>query len=146
MSRPLLDVAGLRISFGRHADRLDVVHGISFSVEAGETVAIVGESGSGKSVTARTLVGLTGPDSGVSANALRFGDHDLRTASKRAWRGIRGGEIGFVLQDALVSLDPSGRSAARSKNRCASTSPGTPRVGGTRCTRCSETSECPSRS
>ena len=106
MSRPLLDVAGLRIAFGRHADRLDVVHGISFSIDAGETLAIVGESGSGKSVTARTLVGLTGPDSDVSADALRFGDHDLRTASKRAWRGIRGGEIGFVLQDALVSLDP----------------------------------------
>lgn len=106
MIRPLLDVSGLRVSFGRGTDRLEVIHGISFSIDAGETVAIVGESGSGKSVTARTLVGLTGPGSTVSADALRLDDHELLSASTRDWRRIRGGEIGFVLQDALVSLDP----------------------------------------
>ncbi|WP_312172874.1 ABC transporter ATP-binding protein [Microbacterium sp.] len=106
MSRPLVDVSDLRIGFGRGSEQSDVVHGISFSIEEGETVAIVGESGSGKSVTARTLVGLTGDGSTVAADALRLGDHDLLSASKRAWRTIRGGEIGFVLQDALVSLDP----------------------------------------
>jgi peptide/nickel transport system ATP-binding protein len=54
---PLLTVDGLRVSFGR----AEVVNGVSFTTRPGRCLAIVGESGSGKSVTARTLVGLTGP-------------------------------------------------------------------------------------
>ena len=54
---PLLTVEDLRVSFGR----AEVVKGISFTARLGRCLAIVGESGSGKSVTARTLVGLTGP-------------------------------------------------------------------------------------
>jgi peptide/nickel transport system ATP-binding protein len=68
-------------------------------------VALVGESGSGKSVTARTLVGLTGHDSHVDAERIEFEGRDTRGFSERAWRRIRGAEIGFVLQDALASLD-----------------------------------------
>jgi peptide/nickel transport system ATP-binding protein len=101
-----LEVEDLRIAFGRGRDRLEVVHGLSFAIEEGEAVAIVGESGSGKSVTARSLVGLTGEDSAVEAAALRLHGRDLRALPPRGWREIRGREVGFVLQDALVSLDP----------------------------------------
>ncbi|WP_369226275.1 dipeptide ABC transporter ATP-binding protein [Streptomyces sp. R39] len=97
----LLSVEGLRVRFGGR----EVVHGISFSAHRGRCLAIVGESGSGKSVTARTLVGLTGGDSRVSADRITLGGLDLTRQSERAWRGIRGKEAGFVLQDALVSLD-----------------------------------------
>ncbi|MBN8901444.1 MAG: ABC transporter ATP-binding protein, partial [Rhodospirillales bacterium] len=69
-------------------------------------MALVGESGSGKSVTARTLVGLAGSGAGISAKRLQFGNRDLRRLGDRQWRGLRGKDIGFVLQDALVSLDP----------------------------------------
>ncbi|WP_063712604.1 dipeptide ABC transporter ATP-binding protein [Nocardia concava] len=103
---PVLHVDDLHISFGRGDDRSEVVRGIGFQLEAGECLAIVGESGSGKSVTARALLGLTGPGSTVSAAALRLGDTDLTSLSPRAWRGIRGREIGLILQDALISLDP----------------------------------------
>ncbi|MEU5099571.1 ABC transporter ATP-binding protein [Streptomyces sp. NPDC020996] len=98
---PLLSVEGLRVRFG---DR-EVVHGISFAAHPGRCLAIVGESGSGKSVTARTLVGLTGGDSRVSADRMTLDGLDLTRQSERAWRRIRGKEVGFVLQDALVSLD-----------------------------------------
>ncbi|MEW2624070.1 ABC transporter ATP-binding protein [Streptomyces sp. NPDC048106] len=98
---PLLAVEELRVRFG---DR-EVVHGLSFSAHPGRCLAIVGESGSGKSVTARALVGLTGGDARVTADRMTIGDLDLTRRSERAWRGIRGKEIGFVLQDALVSLD-----------------------------------------
>ncbi|WP_116953076.1 dipeptide ABC transporter ATP-binding protein [Jiangella endophytica] len=101
----LLDVRRLSVSFGRGAGD-EVVKGISFQVQRGESVAIVGESGSGKSVTARTIVGLTGDRSEVRADGLRFGGRDLLSLATRDWRSIRGREIGFVLQDALVSLDP----------------------------------------
>jgi peptide/nickel transport system ATP-binding protein len=97
----LLTVENLRVSFGPR----EVVKGISFAAHPGRCVAIVGESGSGKSVTARTLVGLTGPGSRVSADRLALSGSDLLGKSDRGWRAIRGREIGLVLQDALVSLD-----------------------------------------
>ncbi len=98
---PLLTVEDLHVSFGD----TEVVKGVSFEARPGRCLAIVGESGSGKSVTARTLVGLTGAGSQVSAGRLELADTDLREVGERAWRRIRGKEIGFVLQDALVSLD-----------------------------------------
>lgn len=104
----LLRVENLQVGFG---DR-QVVKGVSFSLEAGRCLAIVGESGSGKSVTARTLVGLTGGTSQVTADTLEFDGRDLRGLGDRQWRDVRGRDIGFVLQDALVSLDqlrPIGR-------------------------------------
>ena len=97
----LLRVANLRVAFGD----TEVVRGISFTARPGACLAIVGESGSGKSVTARTLVGLTGGDSRVTADRIELGGADLLHTSERAWRRLRGGRIGFVLQDALVSLD-----------------------------------------
>ncbi|WP_454656908.1 dipeptide ABC transporter ATP-binding protein [Bosea beijingensis] len=107
----ILDVEDLHISFpGRQGPR-EVVRGISFTIGAGEILAIVGESGSGKSVTARALVGLAGPGAEQRARTLRLSGHDGETHSlngltERQWSKIRGQEIGFVLQDALVSLDP----------------------------------------
>jgi peptide/nickel transport system ATP-binding protein len=98
---PLLQVENLRVSFGD----AEVVKGISFTARTGRCLAIVGESGSGKSVTARTLVGLTGPGSRVSADRIDLAGIDLTRQSERSWRAIRGRQIGFILQDALVSLD-----------------------------------------
>lgn len=101
-----VDVRGLRIAFGHGRDQHEVVHDVSLTIEAGESVGIVGESGSGKSVTARALVGLVGEGSTVRAESLRVGGRDLARANERDWRAVRGSEVGFVLQDALVSLDP----------------------------------------
>ncbi|WP_336799194.1 ABC transporter ATP-binding protein [Kaistia sp. MMO-174] len=106
MSGSSLIVDGLSVELGHGASRRRVVHDISFTVEPGKAVALVGESGSGKSVTARTLVGLAGSGAGISAKRLQFGNRDLRRLGDRQWRGLRGKDIGFVLQDALVSLDP----------------------------------------
>ncbi|RZU65098.1 peptide/nickel transport system ATP-binding protein [Microterricola gilva] len=99
---PLLDVAGLSVSFAHGT----VVHDVDLSLHAGECLAIVGESGSGKSVTARALLGLAGPNAAVLAERLELLGTDRLGASERAWRGVRGREVGLVLQDALVSLDP----------------------------------------
>ncbi|HTT94252.1 MAG TPA: ABC transporter ATP-binding protein [Solirubrobacterales bacterium] len=101
----LLRVENLRVGFGEQRDLTEVVHGVSFSLAPGECLAIVGESGSGKSVTARTLVGLTGGRSHVGAERLEFAGRDLLAFKDRDWRGLRGRDIGFILQDALVSLD-----------------------------------------
>jgi peptide/nickel transport system ATP-binding protein len=98
---PLLTVENLRVAFGG----TEVVSGVSFVSRPGRCLGIVGESGSGKSVTARTLVGLTGSGATVRADRVDMGGVDLTRQSQRSWRAIRGRDIGFILQDALVSLD-----------------------------------------
>lgn len=102
MSDKHLTVEGLSIEFGGQT----VVHNLSFTLAPGKTLALVGESGSGKSVTARSLIGLAGAGARVTARTLSYGGQDLLGLSERGWRGLRGKGIGFVLQDALVSLDP----------------------------------------
>jgi peptide/nickel transport system ATP-binding protein len=95
----LLDVSGLSVAFGS-----PVVQDVSFRLTAGQCLAVVGESGSGKSVTARALVGLSGGS--VSADRLVVGGEDVLSYKERQWRRLRGGKVGFVLQDALTALDP----------------------------------------
>ncbi|WP_314650348.1 ABC transporter ATP-binding protein [uncultured Microbacterium sp.] len=98
----LIRVEGLRVSFAGRA----VVEGVGFELAAGECVALVGESGSGKSVSARSLLGLVGTGSRVEASALEIDGADARRFTERRWRSIRGRRIGYILQDALSSLDP----------------------------------------
>jgi peptide/nickel transport system ATP-binding protein len=100
----LLTVSNLRVSFGSGDHAREVVRGISFGVRPGECLAIVGQSGSGKSVTSRALLGLAGDGSRVTGG-IDFAGHDLTSLHERQWRAIRGVQIGFILQDALVSLD-----------------------------------------
>lgn len=101
-----LSVSNLNVSFARGGRLHHVVHDVSFDLAPGSCLAIVGESGSGKSVTARAIVGLAGANATVETDALTLGDVDLTRTTPHQWRSIRGKRIGFVLQDALVSLDP----------------------------------------
>src|SRR6478609_6542294 len=103
-SAQLLEVEDLEVSFGSHQKR--VVDGISFTVRRGECLALVGESGCGKSVTARTLVGLAGYGARVEARRLRLTGEDVLKFDERVWQRVRGRRVGFVMQDALGSLDP----------------------------------------
>ncbi|WP_308799471.1 ABC transporter ATP-binding protein [Agromyces silvae] len=103
---PRVSIRDLSVSFATNAGERRIVEGVSFDLHPGRCVAIVGESGSGKSVTARTIVGLTGRGAKVEAGALEVHGRDVRDLPDRTWRRIRGTEVGFILQDALVSLDP----------------------------------------
>jgi peptide/nickel transport system ATP-binding protein len=103
---PLLEVSDLRVSFATEDGIVRAVDGVTFSIDAGEVVAIVGESGSGKSVTAMTLMGLTrGPNARFEGKAV-FDGQDLVTASDAELRRIRGAGIAMVFQDPMSSLDP----------------------------------------
>ncbi|MFF7249321.1 dipeptide ABC transporter ATP-binding protein [Embleya sp. NPDC008237] len=101
----LVEIAQLRVDFGTGRRRERAVDGVDLSVAPGECLALVGESGSGKSVTARALVGLAGPRAHVSCARMLVDGRDATRFDTRAWREVRGRRIGFVLQDALVSLD-----------------------------------------
>ena len=103
---PVVRIENLSVGFrGRQAVQT-VVGPLDLSVHAGECVALVGESGSGKSVTARSLVGLNGANAEWRAERFEIAGKDARRYRERNWREIRGRQIGYVLQDALVSLDP----------------------------------------
>ncbi len=101
-----LRVRNLRTGFIVDGASRPIVSGVSFDLLPGQCVAIVGESGSGKSVTARSLVGLAGRGATVEADELELHHEDALRFTARQWRRVRGRDVGFVLQDALVSLDP----------------------------------------
>ena len=103
----LLEVDDLHVSFSTQDGAVRAVRGVSFTVEAGQTLGIVGESGSGKSVSTQTIVGLT-RGARVSGSA-RFEGKDLLSASYAELRRIRGAEIGMIFQDPLSSLHPQYR-------------------------------------
>jgi oligopeptide/dipeptide ABC transporter ATP-binding protein len=102
----LLEVSHLRVSFATEEGVVQAVDDVSFTVDAGEIVAIVGESGSGKSVTAMTLMGLTrGPNAKFDGSAT-LNDQELITATDAELQRIRGRQIAMVFQDPMSSLDP----------------------------------------
>src|SRR5689334_9742706 len=100
-AEPLLRVQDLTVRYGDKA----VVDGLSFELNAGESLAIVGGSGSGKTQTALALLGLLDRRARVSGSA-RFEGAELIGLAEPALNHLRGARIGMVFQDALSSLNP----------------------------------------
>lgn len=103
---PVLSVQDLRVVL-RDAGATPVLHGLSFDVRRGETLAMVGESGCGKSVTALAVMGLLPPPLRRAAGRIVLDGRDLTGLSPRAMRAVRGGRIGMVFQEPMTSLNPS---------------------------------------
>ncbi|OZY63796.1 dipeptide ABC transporter ATP-binding protein [Pseudomonas fragi] len=97
----LLDVRGLRVSY----DNADAVKDLSFTLQAGETLALVGESGCGKSTTALALMGLL-PDNARLGGQVLFEGRDLLVMPPRQRRQLQGSAQGMIFQDPLSSLNP----------------------------------------
>ncbi len=102
----LLTIDHLKVSFRTEEGVVSAVDDVSFSVGAGEVVAVVGESGSGKSVTAMTLMGLTRSPNASFEGAAHLGDVELIGASESTLHEVRGAEIAMIFQDPMTSLDP----------------------------------------
>lgn len=102
----LVHIDNLRVAFRNDdGDLKEAVRGVSFSLGR-EKLGIVGESGSGKSLTGRSLLGVLPPYAKMSADRLEFDGIDLRTASPKLRRSLRGGRMGMILQDPKFSLNP----------------------------------------
>lgn len=107
MAETVLSINGLSVGFGRKNDIEPVTHDVSLSIKKGETLALVGESGSGKSVTANSILKLLPKGSShYLSGSIDFDGVDMLSCSERELRGIRGGRIGMIFQEPMVSLNP----------------------------------------
>ena len=103
---PLLDVDRLTTAFPIEGRLVSAVSGVSFSLDAGETLALVGESGCGKSLTALSILRLVDPPGRIVGGTVRLDGRDLLTLDEREMRAVRGREIGLVLQEPMTALNP----------------------------------------
>jgi|AntDeeMetagen285_2_1112576.scaffolds.fasta_scaffold01306_4 oligopeptide/dipeptide ABC transporter ATP-binding protein len=107
MTDTILHVDDLTTHFETEQGTVKAVDGVSFELNAGETLGVVGESGSGKSVTAMTMMGLIGSAGNVKRGSVRFGGEDLLEKPESELQKIRGTRIAMVFQDPMTSLNPT---------------------------------------
>ncbi|MBQ1160171.1 ABC transporter ATP-binding protein [Streptomyces sp. A73] len=103
----LLEVRDLHVEFHTRDGVAQAVNGVSYSVEAGESLAVLGESGSGKSVTAQAVMGILDmPPGRITGGRILFQGRDLLELPEEERRKIRGSKMAMIFQDALSSLNP----------------------------------------
>jgi oligopeptide/dipeptide ABC transporter ATP-binding protein len=111
----LLDVQGLRTEFRVEGGAINPVNDVSFSLRAGETLAVVGESGSGKSVTSLSIMGLLPtPPARIAAGKILLRRKngrvdDLARLGESEMRRVRGNDAAMIFQEPMTSLNPLAR-------------------------------------
>jgi oligopeptide/dipeptide ABC transporter ATP-binding protein len=107
---PLLEVKNLQVCFRTRKGIMRAVDGVSFSVEAGKTLALVGESGSGKSVSAMSILRLLDDNGFVEGGEILFqtetGVIDLAAVPLEQMYSIRGDRISVIFQEPMTALNP----------------------------------------
>ena len=102
---PVLELKELYVSLRQHRRNIELVKGVSFSVEPGECLGILGESGSGKSMSMKAAMGLL--DKGFRIfGSVRFQGEELLGKSAEELRRLRGGKVGIILQNPMTCFDP----------------------------------------
>src|SRR5919198_1629607 len=101
MSRPVLAVDDLTVRVGS----IEVVHQVSFTLEAGQRTGLIGESGSGKTLTGLAIIGLLPEGLSASGRVLHAG-RDLLTMSERELCTIRGDQVSMIFQEPMTALNP----------------------------------------
>jgi peptide/nickel transport system ATP-binding protein len=108
VTRALLELRDLRISFDGEAGEMRAVDGVSLALAPGETLGVVGESGSGKTVTALAIMGLVPqPPGRVAGGEVLFDGVDLLTLGDAALRERRGNALAMIFQEPMTALNPA---------------------------------------
>jgi len=107
MTDAILELRNLKTHFHTPEGVVKAVDGVSYTLNAGETLGIVGESGCGKSVTALSILGLIPqPPGRISGDGIFFAGQDLTQLQSHALRKIRGNQISMIFQEPMTSLNP----------------------------------------
>ena len=107
MSEKLLEIKDLRIEYVTEGVAVQAVNGISFSIEAGQSMGLVGETGAGKTTTALSILRLLPKYTAkVRSGSITFAGEDIMSLSEAEMRKIRGGRVSMIFQDPMTSLDP----------------------------------------
>src|ERR1700741_82100 len=96
---PLLDIRDLTVEFSTRRGTVQAVKHIDISVAKGEKLAIVGESGSGKSVTSYAVMRILDRAGRIAEGTVSFSGIDVRKASERVMRNLRGREVSMIFQN-----------------------------------------------
>ena len=102
----VLEVNDLSVTFALRNSEVRAVNDLSFTLEAGETLAVVGESGSGKSQAFLSIMGLLARNGRTTGTAM-MGDINLVGMRTSQLDHIRGKDIAMIFQDPMTSLNPS---------------------------------------
>ncbi|RDE25340.1 ABC transporter ATP-binding protein [Motiliproteus coralliicola] len=105
MTEPLVKIRDLRVRFHQQGQATDAVKGVSFDIQAGQTLALVGESGSGKSVTALSILKLL-RQAEHPGGTIHYRGQDLLQAGEASMRQLRGDRISIIFQEPMTSLNP----------------------------------------
>jgi peptide/nickel transport system ATP-binding protein len=103
---PLLEVTDLRTEIDTSQGRIHPVDGVTFSVEAGETLGVVGESGSGKTMTGMSIMRLLPAGGSIVGGSIRLDGQELTDLAEPEMRKLRGSRMAMIFQDPMTSLNP----------------------------------------
>ena len=104
----LLTVDNLHVEFDTYGGVVKAVRGVSFTVQAGKTLAIVGESGCGKSVSVHSIMGLIPmPPGRITKGTALLNGVDILVEKTIGGKDIRGSKVGMIFQDPMTSLNPT---------------------------------------
>ncbi len=106
MSNPLISVQDLSVEIKTDRGLLKAIRGVSFDVNAGDSIGIVGESGSGKSITLKAILGLLPGNAHVSAGKILIEGKDVSLLDHKSRRALLSHNTGMIFQDAMAALNP----------------------------------------
>jgi oligopeptide transport system ATP-binding protein len=106
MTKKLLEIKDLKVSFFTPVGEVKAVNGISYSLEPGKVLGIVGESGSGKSVSSYSVIGLIDKPGKIVGGSITFDGKDVSTMTKQEKLQFAGNEVAMIFQDPMTSLNP----------------------------------------
>lgn len=106
MAEPLLSVDNLNVSFATYGRSRQVLRDVSFTVTAGERVALIGETGSGKSVTAKAIIGTLPNNATIDSGTIRFAGQNVLAMPRANREALKGTAFSLIMQDPLSSFNP----------------------------------------
>lgn len=107
MTKPILELKHLSVSFDTKNGEVEAVRDVSLTLNKGEILAIVGESGCGKTVMSQSVMKLLPKTSRIKQGRILVDGEDITDYQEKQMQKLRGGVLAMVFQDPMTSLNPT---------------------------------------